>query len=163
MSVGSPDHVLGRAQHAGNIVNRYTKLQEQGCTSMAKDMRGDFRAEPRQFPSGTPRASLLGLNGAPSVFDGILGCEPAPTAEVRCQARRDWYGRPTFARFHRCGRFPVNHSRIQIDPTALRIRGPLQSQNRVVPEELTSNLRRHLKDQNAAVVRPDKNGSVGSG
>jgi hypothetical protein len=47
MSVGAPDHVLSSAKDTGNIVDRYSELEQHRRAGVPKDVRGDFRAEPR--------------------------------------------------------------------------------------------------------------------
>jgi hypothetical protein len=83
VTVGAPDHVFSRPQHAGNVVDGHTELEEHRRASVSEDVRGNFGTEGRQFPRRPPRPPLFGLDGAPGIFDGKSRREPAPAAEVR--------------------------------------------------------------------------------
>jgi putative DNA primase/helicase len=75
MSVSTPDHVLGRAEHTGNIVDRYTELKEHRRAGVSKDMGGSLTGITSEqalfFVYG--KSGNNGKSTAVNMFRDILG------------------------------------------------------------------------------------------
>jgi hypothetical protein len=56
VSIGAPDHALGRPKHSSNVVDGDAELQEHRGACVPKDMGRYIAAKTSKLASGTPSA-----------------------------------------------------------------------------------------------------------
>ena len=59
MPVSPSNHVLGRTEHPGNVVDGHAQLEEPGRAGKAKDVGSHVGAEARELTCRTPSPALL--------------------------------------------------------------------------------------------------------
>ena len=80
MSICASDDIFRRAEHAGNVVHGYSKLQEHRCASVPQNVGRDVRAKARKLSGGLPGSSLLRPDRPPVVFNNVSSGETSPAA-----------------------------------------------------------------------------------
>jgi len=71
MTVGAPHDLLRGAEHAGDVVDRDTELQQHGSAGMPQDVRRHISAKSGQLARRPPRSTFLRPYPLTSVFDDM--------------------------------------------------------------------------------------------
>ena len=74
VSVGAPNHTLGRTKHSGNVVDGHTKLEEHSSACVPKDVRRDITAKASKVAGSTPSSALLRGYWTTGVFNDVRRC-----------------------------------------------------------------------------------------